>query len=488
MNEQKARSYVMPIIILLVIIIGVIAFIFINRLVDTPQNPAQRPTYNYDAEAEIGDVDDYIDYLANNQEGNRLNYFTVKIYNSFYENIDLLQAGAKSISLSESGWTTSELNEVTDYITEATSGALSCLIFDNPEFFWLSFDEMVIEPYTLSVFSSEITDIVFSVDNDFIDNEFASSVAVENAVAEMQNARQEIYNNMPEGLNDYQKVVYLNDYLVDNVEYDLTLLQPYVHTAYGALVEGVAVCDGYSYALEYLLDGLGITNLVGAGEINDEYGQPGGHMWSYVQLYGNWYGVDTTWNDPIIEDGYFEEYYPNYSQEQIEEVMLEMKHSYLLVGGNLSSHSGFYEEGRTAENYIYYFGESFYQLPVPKISTEDFEFPVIYSVLNTDIIEEGQKVGERVSILATGMQDNYTFAYAVSTDGGISYSNYTNCEPTIDFTSAEDSGIYKFRLQTENGEVILEWQELIEVSIASQTQVITDTTTQYLEENEKQLA
>lgn len=470
MEEKKARNYTLPIILLLIIIASVIVFIFINSC-DDSNNTTRRPTYNYDSEIELGDVDDYVDYLAANQDGDRLNYFTVKIYDAFYDNIDAIKAGADSISLAECGWSASELNEALDYIAEASSGALSCLIFDNPEFFWLSFDQMMIETYTSSVFSSEVTDIVFSVEDDFIDDHFNSAYAVNYAISEMQNARQEIYSGMPEGLNDYQKVEYLNDYLVDNVEYDLSLNQPFVHTAYGALVNDLAVCDGYSYALEYLLDGLGITNLVGAGVIDDEYGQPGGHMWSYVYLYGNWYGVDTTWNDPVIQDGYFETYYPNYSQEEIEEVMLEMKHNYLLVGGDLMSHSGFYEEGRTAENYIYYFGDSYYQLPVPKISTTDFEFPVIYSVTNTNIMEGGEKVGERVSITASGVLDNYTFAYAVSTNGGASYSEYTPCGFTIDFTNADDSGLYKFWLQTDDGEVILEWEETIDVSIDSQSQV-----------------
>ena len=471
MDEQKARKYTLPIILLLIIIASVIVFIFINSC-DDSNNPTRRPTYNYDSEIELGDVDDYVDYLAANQDGNWLNYFTVKIYNAFYDNIDAIKAGADSISLSECGWSTSELNEVLDYIAEASSGALSCLIFDNPEFFWLSFDQMMIETYTSSVFSSEITDIVFSVENDFIDDHFSGTTAVNNAITQMQNARQEIYSGMPEGLNDYQKVVYLNDYLVDNVEYDLSLNQSFVHTAYGALVNGLAVCDGYSYALEYLLDGLGITNLVGAGYVADGISEPEGHMWSYVYLYGNWYGVDTTWNDPVITDDYFEIYYPYFSEEEREqyrqEYVEENCHNYLLKGGNLSTHSGFYAEGRTAENYIYYFGDSYYQFPVPKISTSDFEFPVIYSVTNTDIMEGGEKVGERVSITASGVLDNYTFTYAVSTNGGASYSEYIPCNFITDFTDAEDSGLYKFRLQTDDGEVILEWEETIDVTIDSQ--------------------
>ncbi len=474
MEDQQARKYTLPIILLLMIIASVIVFIFINSC-DDSRFSSKHPTFNYDAETVMGDVDDYVDYLANNQENNRLNYYIVKIYYVFYDNIDSIKAGVNSISLAECGWSKSELNEVLDYIAEASSGALSCLIFDNPEFFWLSFDQMMIETYTSSSFSSDVSDIVFSVEDDFIDDFFNSSFAVNYAVSQMQNARQEIYSQMPEGLSDYEKVVYLNDYLVDNVEYDLSLMQPYIHTAYGALVNGLAVCDGYSYALEYLLDGLGITNLVGAGYVDDGVSEPEGHMWSYVYLYGNWYGIDTTWNDPVISDDYFEIYYPYFSEEEREQYRQDYAeencHNYLLKGGNLATHSGFYAEGRTAENYIYYFGDSYYQFPVPKIRTSDFEFPVIYDISTIDIMENGQKVVESVIITATGLLDNYTFAYAVSTDGGVSYSEFAPCDFVIDFTSAEDSGLYKFRLQTIEGDVIIEWEETIEITIDHQSQI-----------------
>ena len=71
------------------------------------------------------------------------------------------------------------------------------------------------------------------------------------------------------------------------------------HTAYGALVDHAAVCDGYSLGLKYLLSRAGIPSvmvpgIVGTGSDRSNYG---GHAWNLVQLGSKWYEVDSTWDD-----------------------------------------------------------------------------------------------------------------------------------------------------------------------------------------------
>ena len=41
--------------------------------------------------------------------------------------------------------------------------------------------------------------------------------------------------------------------------YDVTVSRPNAHTAYGAIVEGYAVCDGYANAYNDLLGRVGVT-------------------------------------------------------------------------------------------------------------------------------------------------------------------------------------------------------------------------------------
>ena len=466
MGEQKSNRGLILVIFLFFIIAAVIVFIFLRDDSTSPYTPS-RPNNNYSTEIALNNIDDYIDYIALDEDTDKLDYYVVKIYDAFYSNIDNIKAGVNTISLAECGWTDSELNEVVYYISEATSGALSTLFFDNPELFYLSFDSMEIK-IDNSRFTNDINDIVFSRDQNFYEEYFTSQQQIDNAINQMREARQQIYESMPQGLNDYEIVTYLNDYLVDNVEYDVYLYRPLIHTAYGALVNGVAVCDGYAYALEYLLDGLGITNLVGAGYVVDENSPEGeGHMWSYVELYGNWYGVDVTWNDPVVID-------PTLSPEEIELIKEENKHNYLLVGGDLDLGTGFYAEGRTPENYIYYFGDLYYKLPVPEISTTNFVYPIFEEVNVNEQLLEDNIIGYTINISASAMMDNYTFAYAVSTDGGLNYSNFIACDSTLTLDSIDDNGMYKIRIQTNEGEEILMYDQTITIQISQPEDAVTE--------------
>lgn len=63
------------------------------------------------------------------------------------------------------------------------------------------------------------------------------------------------------------------------------------HQMYGALVNRVAVCDGYARAYKYLLAQVGIdSSLVRSEKLN--------HAWNILNLGGRYYHVDVTWDDP----------------------------------------------------------------------------------------------------------------------------------------------------------------------------------------------
>ena len=81
----------------------------------------------------------------------------------------------------------------------------------------------------------------------------------------------------------------LHDRLSLHINYEQT---EHCHDLYGALVEGKAVCDGYSRAFQYLLGRLGIESYVVYGE---EEG--GGHAWNLVRIDGEYYHTDLTWDD-----------------------------------------------------------------------------------------------------------------------------------------------------------------------------------------------
>ena len=116
----------------------------------------------------------------------------------------------------------------------------------------------------------------------------------------------------------------VHDKLIDLVIYDDATSEQgalnLAHTAYGCLVGNTAgsanyaVCDGYSLAFEYLLQQCGITATMISGEVEVGPGQWGGHAWSIVNLDGEWYEVDSTWDDSEIDETQLESirYSPDY--------------------------------------------------------------------------------------------------------------------------------------------------------------------------------
>ncbi len=103
-----------------------------------------------------------------------------------------------------------------------------------------------------------------------------------------------------EGLTDYEKVKYFHDALVSRCSY--TYEGDNVYSAYGCLVEGNAVCEGYSKAFLLLcqLADIQCIPIIGTS-VTDGEEEP--HMWNKVMLDGNWYNVDVTWDDPISDLG-----------------------------------------------------------------------------------------------------------------------------------------------------------------------------------------
>lgn len=96
------------------------------------------------------------------------------------------------------------------------------------------------------------------------------------------------------GMSDYEIVCAVNNYLCDTVYYpESEPYAPVTHTAYGAFHDGVAVCEGYACAAKLMLNEYGVLCDI---QVGDCY-EGGGHAWNLVQLDGQWYQMDVTWND-----------------------------------------------------------------------------------------------------------------------------------------------------------------------------------------------
>ena len=99
------------------------------------------------------------------------------------------------------------------------------------------------------------------------------------------------------GNSEAEKVVYLHNMLAENVVYAKKLsdetYESTAYTAYGALVNGSAVCDGYTYAFDLISKYVGLDAMRVSNQENT-------HAWNAVKIGGEWYFVDVMCDDPYI--------------------------------------------------------------------------------------------------------------------------------------------------------------------------------------------
>lgn len=92
-----------------------------------------------------------------------------------------------------------------------------------------------------------------------------------------------------EDMTEFEKALALHDWLINNADYSSYRT---FFGAEGVLVYGEGVCQSYASAYGMLLDKVGISHYpVVSAEMD--------HAWNLVQLDGEWYHVDVTWDDPV---------------------------------------------------------------------------------------------------------------------------------------------------------------------------------------------
>ena len=104
------------------------------------------------------------------------------------------------------------------------------------------------------------------------------------------------------GKSDYEKIKGIYDYICKNVTYDCAHENDdsyYLkYTAYGALVNKTAICQGYPLLFCRLALELGVDARFIGG-----YGEGDTHAWAIVKLGGKYYNVDPTWDAINLQKG-----------------------------------------------------------------------------------------------------------------------------------------------------------------------------------------
>lgn len=149
--------------------------------------------------------------------------------------------------------------------------------YENPQFFWLG------QGFSYSYYG----DTVYTISPRYS----RTAEQAQSLNPKFEAAAQKIIDKALESDDVFSQLVTINDALCDMTVY--TKNGPsYISEADGPLLNGKALCEGYSKAFMYLCQSIGIECICVKGYAN------GNHMWNMIKVDGKWYNMDVTWNDP----------------------------------------------------------------------------------------------------------------------------------------------------------------------------------------------
>jgi len=190
-----------------------------------------------------------------------------------------------------------EYDEITEEIRYTYTSAdfndvVERIIADHPEYFFVNFEGL--ESYV----SETHTKVRISYQDEI--------TKVKELRTNLDDKVNEILSAISDDMTDFETELYLHDYLVENCKYltDANNKGYTASTAYGALCEGTAICDGYAHAFKLLMNRAGLYCCVVDGYIDDIP-----HMWNMVKIDGDFYHVDVTWDDSDDLDNLSMDYY-----------------------------------------------------------------------------------------------------------------------------------------------------------------------------------
>lgn len=193
-------------------------------------------------------------------------------------------------------------------VLRAFGAGKDAYFLDHPEIFYVDFDALSInlatkgENYLASIGTGRRASY-------YVQNSFSSTSEVNEAIDTLQSAVSSIVSKVTAPTLQ-EKIEQANSLLCEKVTYDfcnleaLSAYEPNIRTAYGSLVNGYAVCEGYARGFKLIMDNLDIPCVEVIGYyIDGEANEP--HAWNYCMLDGKWYLVDPTMNDSGAKFGLY---------------------------------------------------------------------------------------------------------------------------------------------------------------------------------------
>lgn len=242
--------------------------------------------------------------VSNHYYYNQLDENAKIIYSALENNKENMRSGTYKIDFGTQFNSLLKQSDGEAKLNVAFQSAWNAFTYDYPEIFYIDITKLILTTKTTSIgiFSTHRVELANEENSTYYAEGILSKSDLIYKEEYAKKIRDKIVNNL-KGYSNYEKIKYVHNWLIDNLEYDTTYKQTDIHNVYGALVNRKVVCEGYARAFKYILDGLDIENILVSGTATNSNNSTESHAWNYVKLDGKWYAIDVTWDDPIIKGG-----------------------------------------------------------------------------------------------------------------------------------------------------------------------------------------
>ena len=230
---------------------------------------------------------------------NQLEDTSKKIYDGLLSNKENLKKGTYTINYGETFNNLLSQEGGQEKLEACYQTAIEAFIYDNPDVFYLEANRTYLNIQTTTYLTRKKYEVFLNsgeYNNYYIDG-ITSEEQINQYEEQIESVKNEVLSQLT-GTTE-NKIKQIHDYLIKNIDYDITISQNHIYNIYGALVRERCVCEGYAKAFKYLTNAAGIESVIVIGTAIDSSGKTENHAWNYVNVDGTWYAIDPTWDDPI---------------------------------------------------------------------------------------------------------------------------------------------------------------------------------------------
>lgn len=172
---------------------------------------------------------------------------------------------------------------------EAIHRVYRAVLNDHPEIFWCDNSYQFSRRQLIFTTYSLLPQYLFSQEE------------MEAKQEQIEEAVQDSLSGISADASDYQKILYVYRYLIEQTDYDVAAVRENRvgedQNIDSVFLNRTSVCAGYARATQYLLNELDVFCTYVEGTATE---RGDAHTWNIVQCDGDYYHVDTTWGDPVF--------------------------------------------------------------------------------------------------------------------------------------------------------------------------------------------